>query len=78
MGGSLAALATQFPKARLKLDHLGAVVGEAGFGPLSQAVSAGLEGALFGAMMVLALGIELRRETASRSDTGSEGGFGRS
>lgn len=61
MGGSLAALAAQFPDARLKLDHLGLLVGEARFGQLSQAVTAGLEGALFGAAMVLALSSQLRQ-----------------
>lgn len=61
MGGSLAALAAQFPGARLTLDHLGAVFGEATFGPVSQAVTAGLEGAVFGAAMVLALSLEQHR-----------------
>lgn len=61
MGGSLAALAAQFPGARLTLDHLGAVFGEATFGPVSQATTAGLEGALFGAAMVLALSLEQSR-----------------
>lgn len=61
MGGSLAALATQFPAARLSLDHLGALFGEATFGPVSQAVTAGMEGALFGAVMVLALSLLQRR-----------------
>ena len=61
MGGSLAALAAQFPGTRLSLDHLGALFGEATFGPVSQAVTAGLEGALFGAVMVLALTLQQRR-----------------
>jgi len=61
MGGSLAALAAQFPGARLRMDHLGPLFGETGFGPTSQVVTAGLEGALFGAAMVLALTIEGRR-----------------
>lgn len=61
MGGSLAALAAQFPEARLRLDHLGALFGEATFGPVSQVVTAGLEGALFGAVMVLALSLQQRQ-----------------
>lgn len=61
MGGSLAALAAQFPGARLRLDHLGAMFGEATFGSVSQAATAGLEGALFGAVMVLALSVEQRQ-----------------
>ncbi len=61
MGGSLAALAAQFPAARLRLDYLGGLFGESAFGPLSQTVTAGLEGVLFGAAMVLALSSELRQ-----------------
>jgi hypothetical protein len=61
MGGSLAALAAQFPGARLRLDHLGVFFGEATFGPVSQIATAGLEGALFGAAMVLALAFEQRQ-----------------
>jgi DNA-binding winged helix-turn-helix (wHTH) protein len=47
LGGSLNLLAHQFPGSRLRLDHIGTLFGEVGFGPLSQAVIAGLEGALF-------------------------------
>lgn len=61
MGGSLAALAAQFPRARLRLDHLGNLFGETTFGPVSQIVTAGLEGAVFGAAMVLALAVERRQ-----------------
>lgn len=61
MGGSLAALAAQFPDARLDLGPLSGLLGEASFGPVSQAVTAGLEGALFGAAMVLALSLEQSR-----------------
>ena len=61
MGGSLAALAAQFPAARLRLDHLGALFGESTFGPVSQAATAGLEGAVFGAAMVLALSLQQRQ-----------------
>ena len=61
MGGSLADLAAQFPNARLKLDHLGALFGEATFGVVSQVTTAGLEGALFGAGMLWALSQEQQR-----------------
>lgn len=61
MGGSLAALAAQFPGARLRLDHLGVLFGEATFGMMSQAATAGLEGALFGAAMVWRLCQEQRQ-----------------
>ena len=61
MGGSLAGLAAQFPDARLRMDHLGGLFGETTFGPFSQTFTAGLEAALFGAAMVLALSMERRR-----------------
>lgn len=66
LGGSLAAMAAQFPGARLRLDHLGAFFGEITFGPVSQAATAGLEGALFGAALVLALCLEQPRGLAGR------------
>lgn len=65
MGGSLAALAAQYPGARLQLDHLGIWFGEPTFGMVSQAATAGLEGALFGAGMVWALSREHRRQRIS-------------
>ena len=55
MGGSLQLLAERFPQSRLTLDHLGGLFGESGFGLVSQAVTAGLEGGLFGACVVAAL-----------------------
>ena len=55
LGGSLDLLARQFPTSRLSLDPVGALFGEAGFGPLSQTVTAGLEGALFGSFVVGAM-----------------------
>ena len=61
MGGSLAALAAQFPAARLRLDHL-SLFGEEKFGPVSQIATASLEGALFGAAMVVALTVEQQRQ----------------
>lgn len=60
MGGSLAALAAQFPGAQLNLDHL-RLFGEATFGPVSQITTAALEGAVFGAAMVLALTVEQQK-----------------
>ena len=63
LAGSLALLAGQFPGARLRLDPIGGLFGEAGFGPLSQTLSATLEGALFGACVtgVIALARRERR-----------------
>lgn len=52
MAGSLALLADQFPNSRLQLDHIGRLFGETAFGPISQAVTGGLEGALFAACVV--------------------------
>lgn len=60
MGGSLALLAERFPASRLRLDHLGAVVGEPGFGPLAQGLAAGLEGLLFGACVAAAVMLATR------------------
>ncbi|HEX8654463.1 MAG TPA: transcriptional regulator [Allosphingosinicella sp.] len=55
MGGSLDLLARSFPGSRLRLDPLGALFGENGFGPVSQIVTGALEGALFGACVVGAM-----------------------
>ena len=55
LGGSLDLLARSFPGSRLRLDQIGALFGEAGFGPVSRMVTGGLEGALFGACLVGAM-----------------------
>ena len=55
MGGSLDLLARSFPGSRLRLDQIGAVFGENGFGPISQIVTGGLEGLLFAAGIVGAI-----------------------
>lgn len=47
LGGSLDLLARSFPGARFRLDGIGALLGETGFGPASQAVTGAFEGALF-------------------------------
>ncbi|GAA0635897.1 winged helix-turn-helix domain-containing protein [Brevundimonas lenta] len=64
MGGSLDLLARHFPNSRFRLDHLGALFGETGFGPVSQAVSAGIEGLLFGACVVGAMVLARRSMTS--------------
>jgi DNA-binding winged helix-turn-helix (wHTH) protein len=61
MGGSLDLVARQFPGSRLQLDRLGALFGEAGFGPLAQSATAALEAALFCAVTACALVIAGRR-----------------
>jgi DNA-binding winged helix-turn-helix (wHTH) protein len=52
MAGSLGLLASRFPASRLDLNQVGAVFGEAAFGPLTKCVTAGLEGGLFSAGVV--------------------------
>lgn len=66
MGGSLDAVATAFPASRLDLTGIGGLFGEADFGPVSEALTAGLEGALFGGVMVAVLVRALRRDQAER------------
>ena len=55
MGGSLELLSSSFPDSRLRLDQIGALLGEQGFGPISQTVTGGVEGALFAACVVGAM-----------------------
>jgi hypothetical protein len=64
MAGSLDLLARSFPESRLRLDPIGALFGEQGFGPVSQVVTGALEGALFGGCVVGAT-IVARRAFAS-------------
>ena len=55
MGGSLDLLARGFPDSRLRLDQIGGLFGEQGVGPVTQVVTSGLEGMLFGACVVGAM-----------------------
>lgn len=55
LGGSLDLLLRRFPDARFQLDPIGRLFGEAGFGPVSHAVTAGFEAMLFGACVVGAM-----------------------
>lgn len=61
MGGSLDLLIRQFPASRLRLDQIGALLGESGFGPVSQTVTSALEGGLFGAFVIGAMILARRR-----------------
>jgi hypothetical protein len=61
LGGSLAGLADRFPDSRLRLDQLGGLFGESAFGPVSQIVTGGLEGLLFGGCVVAAMMITRSR-----------------
>lgn len=63
LGGSLVSLARGFPDSRLRLDQIGGLLGETGFGPLSRIVTGALEGALFagcivGAMLIARRGLD--------------------
>jgi DNA-binding winged helix-turn-helix (wHTH) protein len=60
MGGSLALLASHFPESHLRLDQIGGLFGERGFGPISQTVTGGLEGMLFAGCIVGAIVIARR------------------
>lgn len=61
MGGSLDLLARGFPLSRLRFDPFGGWLGEQGFGPVSQIVAGGLEGALFGGCILAAMTIARHR-----------------
>jgi len=52
MLGSLGLMANRFPASRLDPNQFGGMFGEAAFGPVTQFVTAGLEGALFSAGVV--------------------------
>ena len=60
MGGSLDLLANSFPASRLRLDEIGQLFGEQGFGPVTQAITGGIEGLLFGAFVVTAMHLARR------------------
>ena len=66
MGGSLDLLARSFPGSRLRLDQIGGLFGERGFGPISQLVTGGLEGALFGGCIVGAMILARRTLSGNR------------
>lgn len=55
MLGSLDLLARTFPDSRLRLEPIGGLFGENGFGPVTRLVTACLEGALFGACVIGAM-----------------------
>ncbi|WP_165356325.1 transcriptional regulator [Sphingosinicella sp. BN140058] len=60
MAGSLDLLAQAFPGSRLRLDALGRLFGESGFGTIARVVTATGEGALFGAGIVGAMALARR------------------
>jgi hypothetical protein len=52
MGGSLALLARSFPNSKLRIDAVGRLFGEAGFGAVTHVATSVLEGALFSACLI--------------------------
>ena len=73
MGGSLDLLARSFPGSQLRLDQIGALLGENGFGQVSQIVTGGLEGLLFAGCVVGAIVIGRRHFGPSPADASSPG-----
>jgi DNA-binding winged helix-turn-helix (wHTH) protein len=61
LGGSLALLVARMPGARLGFGRVGALFGEAGFGPLTALATAAAEGALFAGGVVLAMQVSRGR-----------------
>lgn len=55
LGGSMHLLAEVFPQSRLRLDQIGIWFGEPDFGPISQMVTGGIEGMLFGTCVAAAI-----------------------
>ena len=66
MGGSLDLLADRFPGSRLRLDRIGGLLGEDGFGPLAQVVTSTLEGLLFAGGVVGAMLLARRHREGER------------
>lgn len=55
LGGSLDFLLRRFPESRFRLDAIGTLFGESGFGPVSRAATSGIECLLFGGCLVGAM-----------------------
>lgn len=72
LGGSLALLADRFPGSRLRLDPIGPLFGEEGYGPLSQIVTGAAEGALFAACLAGGMVVARRRLGAMKSHSHRE------
>jgi DNA-binding winged helix-turn-helix (wHTH) protein len=64
LGGSLALLTERFPDSRLRLDAIGRLFGESGFGAISQLVTGAAEGALFAACIAGAMVLAQRYAAA--------------
>lgn len=68
MAGSLDLLSREFPASRLRLDRIGALFGEPGFGPVARTVTAGCEGLLFAACIVAGLILTQRSLPKNREE----------
>ena len=64
LGGSLDQLTRIFPQSRLRLDQIGLLFGEDGFGRISQIATGALEGGLFAACVAAAI-LLARRQLAN-------------
>jgi DNA-binding winged helix-turn-helix (wHTH) protein len=64
--GSLALLEREFPASRLRIDQLGRLFGESGFGPITQLITSALEGALFSSVVVVAMTYVQRKLSGRR------------
>lgn len=73
MGGSLELLEHTFAGSRLRLDAIGAFAGEHGFGPVTQVVTATLEGALFSGCVAAAMVLALRGRNPQRVEPAKDG-----
>lgn len=60
LGGSLNLLTERFPDARFRLDFIGHLLGEQGFGQLSEIVTSTIEGGLFGLGVAGAMALVMR------------------
>lgn len=61
MGGSLAELSNHFPESRLHPERIAGLFGEKNFGPVTQAATAALEGAIFTACVAGAMALARKR-----------------
>lgn len=64
LGGSLDRVAAHFPGSQLRIDQLGALFGEPGFGPLTEVVTGALEAGLFSGFLVAAMLLARRSRQA--------------
>lgn len=67
LGGSLNLLVGSFPDARFHLNAIGALLGENGFGRASEALTATIEGGLFGLCVTGALALAGKRPDSDRA-----------